>query len=68
MIYLRQVRHAGGVMYLLQAAILGIDLVTYVRHGSDDIHVKLAVQTFLHNLHMQQAEETAAEAESQRHR
>ena len=52
-VYLRQVRHARGVMHLDHVTVLGIDIITYVRHGSDDVHIELAVETFLHDLHVQ---------------
>ena len=42
--------------------------VRYVRHGGNHIHIELAVQTLLNDLHMQQSEETATESESERQR
>jgi hypothetical protein len=44
---------------------LGND-VAHVRHGGDHRHVELALQPLLDDLHVQQAEETAAETEAQR--
>ena len=61
----RDVGHAAGVVHLHDMALLVEYLVRYVGHGGDDVHVELAVQTLLHNLHMEQSEETAAEAETQ---
>ena len=66
MVNQRKVRHAAGVMYLGCVTLLIIDHVRYVGHGGDHAHVKLAVQTLLHDLHMQQSQESAAESESQR--
>ena len=45
----------------------GIYKVRHVGHSGDDVHVKLAVKPLLHYLHVQQTEETATEAEAQRH-
>ena len=44
------------------------DMIEHVGHRSDDIHVELTVQTLLNDLHVQQAEESAAEAEAQGYR
>ena len=54
-------------MHLHHAAVFGIDIVTYVRYGGDDIHVELAVEALLDDLHMQQSEEAATETEAQGH-
>ena len=50
-----EVGHAGRVMYLYHTAILGIDVIRHVRDGGDDIHIELAIQTLLDDLHVQQA-------------
>ena len=55
-------------MHLLHAPVFGIDVVTHVGHGGDDIHVELTVEALLHNLHVQQSEEAAAKAESEGNR
>ena len=44
------------------------DLINDRRVGRDHIHVELATQTFLDDLHVQQPEETAAETEAERSR
>ena len=36
------------------------------RRGGDQIHVELALEPFLHDIHVQQAEKAAAEAKAQR--
>ena len=64
---LRQIRHAGRVMHLYHTAIFGIDIIGYVRHRGDDVHIEFAIQTLLHDLHVQQAKESAAKTEAQRH-
>ena len=65
---LREIRHAGRVMYLDHAAVFGIDVVRDVRDGGDDIHIELAIQPLLDDLHVQETEESAAETKAQRHR
>jgi hypothetical protein len=40
--------------------------VAHVGHGGDHRHVELALQAFLDDLHVQQAQESAAEAKAQR--
>ena len=41
------------------------DFVNHRRRGGNQIHVKLALQAFLHDFQVQQTQETAAEAEAQ---
>ena len=67
-VYLRQIRHAGRVVYLYHIAVFGIDVITYIRYGGDDVHIELAVEALLDDLHMKQSEEPAAETKAQRHR
>ncbi len=62
---LYRLRHAGGVVYLADLALLGVYEIGYVGDGGDDVHVELAVQAFLHYLHVEQTEKSAAEAEAQ---
>ena len=47
-------------------AVAHVHVVFHVRHGRDDIDVEFAVQTFLHDFHVQKSEEARAEAESER--
>ena len=55
-------------MHLGHFAFFVIYLIGNVRHGGDDLHVELAAQAFLHNLHVKQSQETATETESQGYR
>ena len=55
-------------MYLGHHAMLVINVITYVGHGGNDIHVELTVQALLHNFHVQQPQEAATEAEAQGYR
>ena len=60
--------HAGGVVDILLLAIGEFYLVLHVGDSGDDIHVELPFKAFLHNFHVQQAEETATETETQSQR
>ena len=53
-------------MHLGHVSLLVINVIRHVRHSSDDIHIELAVQTLLHNLHMKQSQEPATETKTQR--
>ena len=64
-VYHRGVGHAAGIVYLGHVALLVVDIIGYVRYCRDDVHVEFAVQTLLHNLHVEQAEESATEPEAQ---
>ena len=52
-------------MHLGHVALFVVHLIRYVGHGGDDIHIELAAEALLHNLHVQQTQEAAAEAEAQ---
>src|SRR5690554_7015537 len=45
-----------------------LHVVLHVRHRVDQLHAELAAQPLLHDLHVQETEEPAAEAEAERHR
>ena len=61
------VRHVGGVVHLDPlAARARLDAVGDGRGGDDQVEVELALQPLAHDLHVQQAEEAAAEAEAER--
>ena len=45
-----------------------VDVVLDVRHRRDEVEIELALEPLLHDLHVQQAEEAAAEAEAERGR
>ena len=64
----RHFRQSGRVVHLHHSAFLRVNLVLHVRHGGYDLHVELARQSLLYNLHVQQSEESATETESQRYR
>ena len=61
------IRHTGGIVYLLHLTMLVVHQIGHIGHRSDYVHVKLAVQTFLHNLHVEQSQEAASETKSQCH-
>ena len=63
-----RVGHSRGVVHFEQRVVLIVNVVAHVRHRGDHIHVELSVQSFLHDLHVQQAQESAAETEAQCHR
>ena len=67
MVYQRLVGQPRGIVHLLHFALLGIAHIRHVGHGGDDVHIELAVQPLLHDLHVQQAEEATAETEAQGH-
>ena len=52
-------------MYLELLALRRGDVVRDVGHGGDNVHVELAVETLLNNLHVEKSEEAAAEAEAE---
>ena len=58
----------GRIVHIDNLPLGRIDLVGHVRHRGDHVHVELAEQALLHNLKVQQPEETAAEARTQRKR
>ena len=62
------IRQSRWIVYLLHIALLSIAHVTYVRYGGNHIHIKLAVQSLLNNLHVEQAQESATETEAQSYR
>ncbi|MCY1235649.1 hypothetical protein D9M72_482720 [compost metagenome] len=63
---LARIRHLRRVFHRDHGAVAHLDLVHHRRRGGDQVHVELALQALLHDLHVQQAEEAAAEAEAQR--
>ena len=52
----------------MHGVVLGGHLIRNVRRGGDQVETELAFQTLRDDLHVQQAEEPASEAEAQRHR
>ena len=63
----RHFGHTGRVMHFFHPALLVIYEIRHVGYGRNHIHIELAIQTFLHDFHVKQAEETATETEAQRH-
>ena len=55
-------------MHLFASALFVKYPIRNVGHRGDDTHVKLAVEALLDNLHVQQAQESTSESESQCHR
>ena len=60
------VRHLGRVLDHDDLAVVLHDLVDHARRGRDQVLVELALQPLLHDVHVQQAQEAAAEAEAER--
>ena len=56
-----------GVIHVHFRAVRLIDFINDARRGRNQIEVKLAFQPLLNDLHVQQSQEAAAEAEAQRH-
>ena len=59
-------RHLGRVVHLDLLACLGDDAVGDIRRRHDQVEIELALEPLPHDLHMQEAEEAAAEAEAER--
>ena len=55
-----------GFSTMHHRAVVQLDLVDDAGRGGDQVLVELALQALLHDLHVQQAQEAAAEAEAQR--
>jgi hypothetical protein len=63
------VHHLGqlaGVVHVQHLAVGARNDVAHVGHGGDHRHVELALQPLLDDLHVQQAQEAAAETEAER--
>ena len=59
-------RHVGRVVHLELLPGLREDAVGDVRRGHEQVEVELALEALAHDLHVQQPEEPAAEAEAER--
>ena len=59
-------RHLGRVVHLDPVALHGVDAVGDVGRRHQQVEVVLALQPLAHDVHVQQAEEPAAEPEAQR--
>ena len=53
--------------HAMHATVLGGDLIRHVWGGGNQIEIEFAAQPFGHDLHVEQAEEAAPEAEAQGH-
>ena len=62
------VRHQRRILDQLHRAVGLVDLVLHARHRRDEVEIELALEPLLHDLHVQQAEKSAAEAEAERRR
>ena len=60
--------HLRGVVDVDFLAICQENLVLDIRDGRDDLHLELACEPLLDDLHMEEAKETASEPESEGHR
>ena len=60
------IRQLGRVVDLDGVAVGGGHPVEHARRGGDQVHAELALEPLLDDLHVQQAEEAAAEPEAQR--
>ena len=58
---------ARGIIHLDHLAVRLGDLIAHSRRRRDQVEIVLALQAFLDDLHVQQAEKATAEAESERH-
>jgi hypothetical protein len=61
----RHVRKVGGVVDLDRGVVVEVDQVGDGGCGLDDVHAALALQTLLDDVHVEQAEEAAAEPEAE---
>ena len=62
---LHRVGHAHGVVDVLDLAVAEVDAVDDGGVGGDDVAVEFAAEALLDDLHVEQAEEAAAEAEAE---
>ena len=59
-------RHVGGVVHLDLSPVRRLHAVGDVRRGDEQVEVELALEPLADDLHVQQPEEAAAEAEAER--
>src|SRR6266566_4318889 len=64
----RAVRQQARVLDQVHGAVGLVDVVFHVGDGADQVEIELPLEPLPHDLHVQQTEESAAEAEAQRHR
>ena len=63
---LRGIRQMHGIVHVYHGAVVEINVVDHARIGGDDVHVVFASEPLLDDFHVQEAEESAAEAEAER--
>ena len=63
-----RIGHTSRVMHLCHMTLFIVNIIRNVRHSGYHIHVKFTVKSLLHNLHVQQSQESATESEAQRQR
>ena len=63
---LRGIGHLRRVLDHDRRAVALHDLIDHGRRRGDEVHVELALEALLHDLHVQETEKTAAEAETER--
>ena len=61
-------RQLRGIVDVLDGAVGALHLVDHGRRAGDQLQVVLALQSLLHDVHVQQAEEADAKTEAQRGR
>ncbi len=66
MFYFSSIRHFGRIIYLDYIRIGKHNPVLYVWNRRNDVYPVLPLQALLNDLHMEQAEKTAAETETKR--
>ena len=64
----RAMRYETRVLHQLHRTVRPVDVVFHVGNGADQVEVKLALEPLPHDLHVEQPEEPAAEAEPERDR
>src|SRR5438132_3168642 len=62
----RKIRQLGRILDVDQRTVPQQYLIHDRRRSSDEVHVVFALESFLHDIHVQETEEAAAEAEAQR--
>ena len=67
MLYHCRFRQSARIMHFQSISLLGIYHIRHVRHGCYHVHIKFAVETFLHYLHVKKSEKATTEAETQCH-
>ena len=67
-VYQSRIGHTSGVMHLCHMTLFVVNIIRNVRHSSYHVHVEFTIKAFLHNLHVQESQESATESKAQRQR